>query len=104
MEPERPTPLTPDAAPRTELRALAQLRDRVEAAAQEMERLRAENTALAARVAEVQDGDAPGAAAPALLAGEDPEKLRAQIRGFIEAIDQVLNAPEASDVSRSRNG
>ena len=93
METERPDLPRPEAAPRNELRALAQLRDRVEAAALEVERLRAENAALAARVAELE----AGASSPALsLFAEDEgvEKLRVKIQGFIAAIDQVLNAPE----------
>ena len=91
--------------PRNELRALAQLRDRVEAAAREVERLREENAALAERVAALQSGSGLAApAGPALPGGEDPEKLKAQIQGFIEAIDQVLHAPEAADAARRRDG
>jgi hypothetical protein len=85
----------------TELRALVQLRERVEAAAREIERLRAENEALAARVAALQDQHAPPASSPfALPEGEDVEKLKAKIQGFIDAIDRVLNAPEPAGAAR----
>jgi predicted RNase H-like nuclease (RuvC/YqgF family) len=101
MEPERPDPPRPEAPVRTELRAFAQLRDRVEAAAREVERLREENAALAARIAELQAGGAAPAAAPTLFSdAEDAEKLKAKIQGFIEAIDRVLSAPEPAAARR----
>ena len=65
--------------------ALGRLRDRVEAAAAEIERLRAENAALAER--------ASGGGVP--LDG-DPEALRGTIQGFIDAVDRVLDGtPDA---------
>jgi len=101
MEPHCSDAARPE-PPRNELRALAQLRDRVEAAAREVERLRAENAALAERVAALQAEGGVAPAGPALPGGEDPERLRAQIRGFIEAIDRVLHAPEPA--ARHRDG
>jgi hypothetical protein len=110
MEPELSHANRPEPPPRNELRALVQLRERVEAAAREVERLREENAALAARVAELQ---APGAtsaaatgagAATVLPGGEEPEKLKARLQGFIDAIDQVLSAPEPADAVRRQNG
>ena len=77
---------------RLDWRALRRLRDRVETAAREIERLRAENAALAARVAELQEGD-PGAL---LAPGESPEALRARVEAFIATLDRVL----AEDDSR----
>lgn len=71
---------------RLDWRALRRLRDRVETAAQEIERLRAENASLAARVAELQDGDPGGLLAP----GESPEALRARVEAFIATLDRVL--------------
>lgn len=74
---------------------LARLRERVERAAAEIERLRDENARLAERVAGLAahevfaDGDA---AIPSIAAGEDPEELKARIEGFIEALDRVLAA------------
>jgi hypothetical protein len=101
MEHERPDLPRPEAPSRNELRTLGHLRDRVEAAAREVERLREENAALAARVLELEPG---GGAAPrgglALPEGEDVEKLRAKLRGFIEAIDRVLNVPEPANAVR----
>ncbi|GAB5536663.1 MAG: hypothetical protein Rubg2KO_29120 [Rubricoccaceae bacterium] len=94
MESDAPRPDEPrppaasDEPARTEWRALARLRERVETAAREIERLRAENAELAAQVAE--------SGGPALPLDGEPEDVRAQIQGFIDAIDRVLEAPEAS--------
>ncbi len=82
------TPAAPEPA-RDDLRALHRLRDRVEAAALEIERQRDENAALAARVAAMEGGD--GTAFPFDLA--DPggaEALRARLDGYIAAVDQAL--------------
>jgi seryl-tRNA synthetase len=71
---------------------LARLRERVERAAQEIERLRAENRQLAQRVDDLASADSstmdkhPAAVA---IAG-DPEHLKEKIQGFIDALDRVL--------------
>ena len=89
MEPEEPRPpAASDEPTRTEWKALVRLRERVETAAREIERLRAENAALAAQVAEAE-----GLALP--LEG-DSDDVRAQIQGFIDAIDRVLETPETT--------
>gem|GEM_PF-2681715 len=77
---------------RLDWRALRRLRDRVETAAREIERLRAENAALAARVAELQEGD-PGAL---LAPGESPEALRTRVEAFIATLDRVLAEDESA--------
>ena len=79
------------------LRALDRLRDRVERAAAEIERLRAENRDLAARVREIDAGDA----GLSLDLGADPAEMRAQVEGFIEAVDRLLAEPadEAAESS-----
>ena len=82
MEPDRedtPTPPTPASGGG----ALARLRERVEAAAAEIERLRAENARLAERAAHADDASLP-------MAG-DPAALRDTIQGFIDAVDRVLD-------------
>ena len=83
------------------LQALDRLRERVEAAAAEIERLRAENADLAARVRSLAALEAAGTTPDALgLAfGEDPEALRAKVQHFIDAIDRLLAEPadEASE-------
>ncbi|MEM1055242.1 MAG: hypothetical protein AAGI52_06930 [Bacteroidota bacterium] len=95
MEPDRaetPPPSSPDVpatAPRREGGALARLRDRVEAAAAEIERLREENARLAERVSGIGKGGA------GVEVSGDPAQLRASIQGFIDAIDRVLDG-EAS--------
>ncbi|MDT7855427.1 hypothetical protein RQM47_02095 [Rubrivirga sp. S365] len=94
MEPDAPTP--PDdagraSAARQEARALGPLRDRVETAAREIERLRSENAALAQRVLELQD--ARDDRAPSFSFGgdeEDAEALRSRVQGFIDTIDAAL--------------
>ena len=81
-EPGRPEPA------RSEWRSLSTLRDRVDAAVREIERLRAENAALGKRLAELQHD----ASAPSFAFGEseDPEELRARVRGFIDLVDGLL--------------
>ncbi len=76
--------------PPAEWRTLARLRERVEAAAREIERLRTDNAALAARVGELQDAVGDDGPAPSLPG--DPDTLRARVKGFIDAIDDVLAA------------
>ncbi len=94
MEPDATS--RPAAPPPTEWRALSRLRERVEEAAREIERLRSHNAALAGRVAELQTR-VGGDEALALPGGADPAALRAKIQGFIDAIDEVLAAPESLD-------
>ncbi|HEX8299892.1 MAG TPA: hypothetical protein VF594_12090 [Rubricoccaceae bacterium] len=82
------------APPPTEWRALSRLRERVEAAVREIERLRADNAALAARVAELQEGLGDESPALVLPGAGDPDVLRARVQGFIDALDEVLAAPD----------
>lgn len=104
MESERPardaavpTGSAPPADPaRAEWRALVRLRDRVETAAREIERLRAENAALAQRVAEAQES--VGSPDTLLEAGETPESLRQRVEAFIAALDRVLAEPPEADL------
>lgn len=81
----------PEARP--EWRSLSHLRDRVEAAVREIERLRAENDALAGRLAELQ---AERAQAPSFAfgEGEDPDATRARVQGFLDLVDGLLAAGE----------
>lgn len=71
---------------------LARLRERVEKAAHEIERLRQENARLAERVAELAQEDImPADQHPAAVTiGENPEELKQKIQGFIDALDRVL--------------
>ena len=72
------------------IESLERLREGVEQAAAELHRLRAENTALSARLraAEALAGAAPPSGP--LSPDQDPEVLRRKIDGFIEAIDRYL--------------
>lgn len=83
------------------LQALDRLRERVEAAAAEIERLRTENADLAERVRSLAALEASGADPDALGVAfdEDPEELRARVQHFIDAIDRMLAEPadEASE-------
>ena len=74
---------------RPEWRSLSHLRDRVEAAVREIERLRSENAALAKRLIELQDAreDAPSFA---FGEGEDPDAIRGRVQGFIDLVDGIL--------------
>jgi len=87
-----PAPDRPEARP--EWRSLSHLRDRVEAAVREIERLRAENVALAERLAALQ---AERDEAPSFVFGDDeePEAVRAKVQGFIDLVDGLLAAGEA---------
>ena len=82
------------AATPAEWRTLARLRERVEAAVREIERLRSANAALAERVGELQGALGEDGPAPALPG--DPDTLRTRVQGFIDAIDQVLAAEPGS--------
>ena len=93
MEPDAPPPADdadrPEAG-RADWRLLRHLRDRVEAAAAEIERLRAENAALAERVAGLRDDRDTAPSFSFGGGGEDPEALRARVQGFIDTIDGLL--------------
>ena len=94
MEPTAPSeadPARPESRP--DWRSLSHLRDRVEAAVREIERLRAENADLARRVAELQD---ESASAPSFRFGDsdDPNALKARVQGFIDLVDGLLRADE----------
>ena len=97
MEPDAPSPDAgaprPDAG-RADWRSLSHLRDRVEAAAREIERLRAENAALAKRVLDLQDGREGAPSFAFGDAGEDREALRKRVQGFIDTVDDLLRAAE----------
>ncbi len=99
MEPTAPSeadPVRPESRP--EWRSLSHLRDRVEAAVREIERLRSENAALAKRLLELQDHEA---AAPSFAfgEGEDPDVLRTRVQGFIALVDDLLQAGDQGDGS-----
>ena len=94
MEPDPKASSSPTADPALprDGSALLRLRERVEAAASEIERLRSENVRLAERLARTD-----GASGPALPMGDqDPAALRASIQSFIDAVDRVLAAEPAS--------
>ena len=99
MEPDAPTPDAPRSdASRDDWRSLSHLRDRVETAAREIERLRTENAALALRLQELQD-NREGTPSFAFGEGaEDPDGLRRKVQGFIDTIDGLLQA-SAPDVA-----
>ncbi len=75
------------------LPALERLRQRVEAAAAEIERLRAANASLAERVQALADEVADGDDLPSLTLEGDPDELRTKVERFIDAIDQMLADP-----------
>lgn len=75
--------------------ALERLRDRIQAAANEIYRLREENAALADRISRLEaraGGDLDEGTL--LRLDEDPEALRRKVNGFIEAIDQYLQSEQ----------
>ncbi len=90
------------AAARDELRVLRRLRERVEAAVAELERLRAENVALAARVASLEGGETPAPTLPFPVSNGDD--MRARLDGFIAAIDLALRDAGADSPARPTSG
>ena len=96
MEPTAPSeadPARPESRP--EWRSLSHLRDRVDAAVREIERLRTENATLHARLLELQDdrGNAPSFA---FGEGEDPAALKTRVQGFLDLVDSLLEADAPS--------
>ncbi len=77
---------------RADWRSLSLLRDRVEAAAREIERLRSENAALGKRLLDMQD-NASGASF-SFGDDQDTDALRARVQGFIDTIDGLLAQAE----------
>ena len=97
MEPDRPDVPPAGATTQADLRALVRLRDRVEAAVHEIERLRAENMALMARVAALHEETASGGdgtTLPLFAETEDADALKARIQGFIDTLDHLLTPSE----------
>ncbi len=87
MEPDRQAAFpSADPTPPRDGSALLRLRERVESAAAEIERLRGENLRLAEQVAEI--GDARGSGLQ--IGNQDPVALRASIQSFIDAVDAAL--------------
>ena len=71
-------------------RSLERLRDRVQEAADELERLREENAALRERIEALETRPPVDPDATMLTFDEDPEALRRKVESFIDAIDAYL--------------
>ncbi len=106
MEPDVPSPagVPRSDAGHADWRSLSHLRDRVDAAAREIERLRAENAALAKRVLELQDNRENAPSFAFGEAGEDPDALRQKVQGFIDTIDRLLDADTPEDAADAQAG
>jgi len=99
-----PPPASPAPGSAAEgLAAMERLRNRVEAAVAEIERLRAENVALAARVDKLAAHEVVGETTPGLTVEGDPDALREQVEGFIEAIDQMLAVSSSDEEASSES-
>jgi predicted nucleic acid-binding Zn-ribbon protein len=81
---------TQSAARLRKVESLERLRDRVEAAADEIVRLRGENARMASDISELRSSLTEAREAPRLVFDEDPTELRAKVRSFIAAIDEYL--------------
>ena len=91
-----PPPSDLDAAPDPGLPALERLRERIEAAVAEIERLRTANAALAERVQTLADdavARSDDSGLPTLTLEGDPADLRNKVESFIEAVDRMLAEP-----------
>lgn len=91
----------PEAAPKNVglkgTRALRKLRDRVEHAANELMRLREENSALQQRIEELEAMPASEGGEGLLLLDTDPETLKRKVEGFIQSIDNYLENKEPAE-------
>ncbi len=73
------------------VRSMERLRDRIQAAANEITRLRRENALLGARIEALQ-AEADIIPEGTLISfDEDPETLRASLQGFADAVDDYLS-------------
>jgi hypothetical protein len=80
-------------------KSLERLRDRIQVAAAEIMRLREENAALAARLAQLQSSPAVVLdEGTSILFDESPESLQRRVASLIEAIDQYLEGDHKQDV------
>ena len=77
--------------PLRKVESLERLRDRVEAAANEIIRLRAENREMAGSIAELRQQVKAERGRPTISFEEDAEALRKKVRSFIDAIDSYLD-------------
>jgi hypothetical protein len=84
-----------ESTPRTERESLTHLRDYVSKAVDEIVRLRAQNTALARRLSQLESGS--NSSSIELVGTADPEELRTTISGFIDAIDRYLAGDDVDD-------
>lgn len=80
-----------------DLQAFVDLRDRVNKAIKEIEKLRKENAKLSAQVKKLEAA-AGGGGGFGLTDSESPEELKARIEGFIATIDDVLG--ESAEVAK----
>lgn len=71
--------------------SLERLRDRVEAAANEIVRLRAENRQMERSFIELERRVNAESERPTIAFDEDPDALRQKVRSFIDAIDNYLD-------------
>ena len=70
--------------------SLERLRDKVEAAAEEIVRLRGENERMAVDISDMRSTMSETAKQPSLVFDQDPKELRAKVKSFIAAIDEYL--------------
>jgi regulator of replication initiation timing len=99
-----PPPAAPASGSSDEsLAAMERLRNRVEAAVAEIERLRTENAKLAERVDKLASHEVVGETVPGLKVEGDPDALREQVEGFIEAIDRMLAVPSSDEETSSES-
>lgn len=77
--------------PLRKIEALERLRDRVEAAADEILRLRAENEEMAKSINDLRNKLDSQNSRPAISFDGDADDLRDKVRGFIDAIDTYLD-------------
>ncbi len=86
--------MEPETKSRNSKESLAALRDHVSKAVDEIVRLRAQNTALARRLSQLESDDGGGTIE---FGGSDVEELRAKITGFIDTIDRYLEGENSED-------
>ena len=94
---ETAQPMSDDPSEVTGPRSLERLKDRVELAIKELQRLRSENASMKKQIDSIQSQGPAAGDGTAVVFNESPEALKAQIKQYIEAIDRLTAQSNGAD-------